>query len=404
MLRSNRVELGPFHVLVGQNATGKSTFLGAMQFVAHVLSDGVASAVANALGSRPANFAELCFDGTRPIAFAFDVSAPHGDGKTSNVRYEIEVGPHEGNGLRVLREQLFILPENDGSPPLPQPSLFGDFPTPPIVHDRTAKGWRKVVSKTAEGKDYFRDERTEWNNVFRFGPDRAALGSIPEDPERFPVSIAVRDLLRDGVRTVALDATTLRAACPPGTDTRIALDGSNLPSVVRELKARDPVLFEQWVKHVASGVVGLSDVAVHERPEDKYLVLRATFAGLHTEPVPSWLLSDGTLRMMALTLLTYSATDASRDVYLVEEPENGLHPLAMQAAYEALSSPIGGLQVLCATHSPVFLANVRLNDALVFRRAPDGSAIVRRGNEVKELEAWQGSKNLSELFATGVLA
>ena len=107
---------------------------------------------------------------------------------------------------------------------------------------------------------------------------------------------------------------------------------------------------------------------------------------------------------MALTLLTYGATPESRVTYLIEEPENGLHPLAMQAVFDSLSSRVGDVQILCATHSPIFLAQVGLEQALVFRRAPQGWAIVRRGNEVPELASWTGRKNLADLFVTGVLS
>jgi predicted ATPase len=403
MLRANQVSLRPFGVLVGQNATGKSTFLGALQFLADMLEVGVPDAVRRTLGTRSGNYQELCFDPARPIGLAVEVDVPR-PGSPAALRYELEVGNGSERGLRVLHEQLLILPETPGDPSIleAQPSLFGD--TFEVFHERAPKGWRKVVAKTSEGKDYFRDERTDWNNVFRFGPERPALGSLPEDPDRFPLSIATRDLLRRGIRTVALDATNLRSSSPPGSPTRLALDGSNLPDVARLLETRDPVLFRQWVTHVASGVQGLEDIDVIEREEDRHLVLRARFAGNHAAPVPSWLLSDGTLRLMALTLLSYAATGATQDVHLVEEPENGLHPLAIQAALDALSSPTEGTQVLLATHSPIMLAQVKLEDAIVFRRSADGAAIVRRGDEIPELAQWRGRTNLADLFATVVLA
>ncbi|MBV9949479.1 MAG: ATP-binding protein, partial [Myxococcales bacterium] len=394
MLRGNRVALRPFAVLVGQNATGKSTLLGALQLVSDALKLGVPEAVRKLLGSRAASFRDLCFDAHQPIAFAFEVEVPRSERTTPRLRYEIEMGNGD-QGLRVLREQLFVMPETESKPPELQPSLFAMDPTvTPVIQDKGPKGWRKVVGKNSEGRDYFKDEKTEWNNTFRFGPERPALGSLPQDPERFPLSIAVRDLLRDGIHTVALDAARLRGSSPPGSPTKLALDGSNLPDVARDLLTRDQVLYRQWVRHVATGVSGLEDVDVFERPEDKHLVLRAQFTGSHGDPVPSWLLSDGTLRLMALTLLSFASTESTSDIYLIEEPENGLHPLAMQTMLEALSQPPGGgMQVLLASHSPILLANLRLEDVLVFRRQRDGAALVRRGEEVPELRDWKGRAN-----------
>jgi predicted ATPase len=180
-------------------------------------------------------------------------------------------------------------------------------------------------------------------------------------------------------------------------------DGSNLARAALALRQRDEVLFEQWVAHVRAAVQGLGGIRLWERPEDKKLVLLAEFVGTHAEPVPSWLLSDGTLRLLALTLLSYTPAEPA-GIALIEEPENGLHPLAMQAVYDALSQPPEGGQVMVATHSPVFLAQATLDQALVFRRLADGSALVRRGTEVPELRDWKAKATIADVFATGVLA
>lgn len=399
MLRANSIALQPFQVLVGQNATGKSTLLGALQFIGDILLGGVRFAVERVAPS----FYDLCFHRTEPVALAIELAIPLSGQEARRLRYEIEVGIAGEQGLRILRENLLILPAS-GNPRDLQPSLFGEEDLFVLIHETTPRNWRKVVSKAKEGKDYFRDEHTEWNNVFRFGLDRSALGSLPEDPERFPLSIAVRDALRDGIRTLVLDAGQMRSASPPGAAVKMALDGSNLPHVVRAFKERDPVLFHQWVQHVATAVEGLESVDVREREEDRYLVLEARFRSQHREPVPSWMLSDGTLRLMALTLLSYAAMDDELDTYLIEEPENGLHPLAIQVAYESLSKPPVNAQILCATHSPIFLAQTSLEETLVFRRAPQGYAIVRRGPELPELREWSGRVNLPDLFVTGILA
>jgi hypothetical protein len=172
------------------------------------------------------SFYDLCFDVAEPIALAVELSVPS-EGQSRPLRYEIEVGIDDESGLRVLRENLFILPVGDSSEL--QRSLFGpEAMTVSPVHKTAPRHWRKVVSKTEEGRDYFRDENTDWNNMFRFGLEKAALGSLPEDPDRFPLSIAARNALRDGVRTLVLDAEEMRSASAPGGLTKMALNGSNL--------------------------------------------------------------------------------------------------------------------------------------------------------------------------------
>ena len=400
MLAGNRLHLSKYHVLVGRNATGKSTMLDAIQFVA----DAVKSGVQEAVKVRGPSFLDLCFDRARPVAFALEVDIPERDSQLVRMRYELEVGldPHNGGALRVLRENLFRLPAD--AAPSEQRSLFGPEWSGPVVHETKPAGWRKVVSKTAEGNDYYRDEHTDWNSQLRFGPDKPALGSVPEMPERFPMSIGVRGLLREDVRTLALDVKRMREPAAPGGLPRMKVDGGDLPYVVRELAARDPVLFREWVEHLGTAVPGLRDVGVREREEDRKLVIEMKFAGEHPDAVPSWLLSDGTLRLMALTLLTFAAPPDARDVLLIEEPENGMHPLAIQVVRQALANPAEGQQVLCATHSPLVLAETKLSETLVHRRDPAGYSVIRRGDEVPELAGWAGKLSIADLFAGGVLS
>jgi predicted ATPase len=64
--------------------------------------------------------------------------------------------------------------------------------------------------------------------------------------------------------------------------------------------------------------------------------------------VPQWMVSDGTLRLLALTLLAY--LPGVQGVYLVEEPEVGVHPTAIETIIQSLSSVYEG-QVLVTSHS-----------------------------------------------------
>lgn len=403
MLRANRVSLTPFQVLVGPNATGKTTFLDVLQFIADVVNHGVAKAVED----RSPSFHDLCYDPTQSVALAVEVEVGNGTSEDmvpwTILRHEIEIGITQKDGLRILQENLFILPQGKDQPPV-QPSIFGTAEDLRVIHSSWPKTWRRIAGKTAEGRDYFQDEKTRWNTMFRFGVDRSAFGSVPEDPERFPLSLRAKTLIKEGIQHLALEPRRLRAPAPPGGRPTLGLDGSNLPYVVRDLAERDPVLFSLWKQHISTAVSGLMDVMVTVREDDKYLVLSARFGGEHSAPVPSWLLSDGTLRLMALSILSYAARPDRHVVYLVEEPENGLHPLAVQAVFDALASPGTGTQWLCATHSPVFLAHVTLDNALVFRRGTDGTSQVMRGPEVAELTRWSGKVALSDLFATGVLS
>jgi predicted ATPase len=153
-----------------------------------------------------------------------------------------------------------------------------------------------------------------------------------------------------------------------------------------------------WVSHVAQALPDLREITTIERPEDRhrYLVLKYK-TGLEA---PSWLVSDGTLRLLALTLLAY--LPKLEGIYLVEEPENGIHPRAVEIALQSLAS-VYDAQVLMATHSPVVLSLARPEQLLCFARTPEGETDVVLGSEHPRLQAWQRETDLGTLFASGIL-
>jgi predicted ATPase len=110
--------------------------------------------------------------------------------------------------------------------------------------------------------------------------------------------------------------------------------------------------------------------------------------------------SDGTLRMLALTLPAY--VEGFKGIYLIEEPENGIHPRAIETMTQSLSS-VYDAQVLLATHSPVILSTVEAEQILCFSKDAEGATAIVRGSEHPALRSWKHETTLGTLFAAGVL-
>ncbi len=410
-LRYVRQPLAPFQVLVGPNASGKSAFLDVVALLADVVQEkeGVAAAVAarapdarDLYWMRQGDAFELAVEGAIPMSLQRRRNSAH-----TRVRYEVRVGLHLATGeTSLLAETLWLRPE----PPAAQGravvgrTLFPMPPPPPeaIVRPsrkRTPPGWRRVLNKVPEsGNDYFRSETSGWNNLFRLGPRRSALANLPEDKEKFPVSIWFRRVLLEGVQRLALNSAALRRPSPPGSPRRFQPDGSNLPWVVKDLEDRAPERLREWVAHVRTALPDLRAIRTVERPEDRHRYLVLDYGtGLQA---PSWLVSDGTLRLLALTVLAYIPD--LEGIYLIEEPENGIHPRAVETVLQSLSS-VYGAQVLLATHSPVILSLARPEQVLCFDRTDEGATDIVRGSEHPRLREWRGETDLGTLFASGVL-
>ena len=251
---------------------------------------------------------------------------------------------------------------------------------------------------TEEGKAYFRSETTEWNFPLRPGPRKAALALVPEEEDRFSISNWAKQVLTEGVQVLALNSLAMRRPCSPIAPRAFQPDGSNLPLVVRRLQEESAPKCRAWLQHVRTVLPDLEELEVRERPEDRHLYLVAVYkSGLR---VPSWLISDGTLRLLALTLLAY--LPAGDRVYLIEEPENGVHPRAVEAVFQSLSSVYGD-QVLMTTHSPVILGLAQPEHVLCFRRTPSGATGIVSGKDHPALADWRGEVSLGILYASGVL-
>jgi predicted ATPase len=190
----------------------------------------------------------------------------------------------------------------------------------------------------------------------------------------------------------------LRRPSRPGGRRQFQPDGSNLPWVVHDLQERAPERLEDWIAHVRTALPDLREVRTVERPEDRsrYLVLDYA-TGLQA---PSWLVSDGTLRMLALTILAYLPD--MEGTYLIEEPENGIHPSAVETVFQSLSS-VYRAQILLATYSPVILSLAKPDQVLCFNRTAQGATDIVLGSEHPRLRTWRGETDLGTLFASGVL-
>jgi hypothetical protein len=265
---------------------------------------------------------------------------------------------------------------------------------------RAPDGWKKIVNKVAEsGNDYFSSETSNWNNLFRLGPHKSALANLPEDETKFPVATWFKELLMVGIDRLALNSERMRQPSPPRAPTVFLPDGSTLPWVVDRLASREPARFKDWINHVRTALPELKTVESIERPEDRhrYLVMELQ-NGLR---IPSSAASDGTLRLLGLTLLAYLSNLAAT-VFLIEEPENGIHPQAVETVMQSLSS-VYDAQVLLATHSPVILSIAKLDQVLCFAKTPEGATDIVRGIDHPGLKHWKGEVDLGTLFASGVL-
>jgi predicted ATPase len=191
-----------------------------------------------------------------------------------------------------------------------------------------------------------------------------------------------------------LDSPLMGAPCPPsGVD--LLPDGRNLARVAGRLLRRGQAA--EWIYHLRLALEDLEDIAWRQREDGaEYLVLHYR-DGLE---IPSWLASFGTLRTLALTLPAFLPADEPR-LYLFEEPENGIHPKAIEIVMDAIQS-IPNAQVFVTTHSPMIVQQSGVDSLLLFSKR-DKEVVVQHGGDNPILRDLNGVPDLATVFASRVL-
>ncbi|MCR4442857.1 MAG: AAA family ATPase [Peptococcaceae bacterium] len=258
-LRHVRQQLETFHVLIGPNASGKTTFLDSVAFLGDLLSEGLEAAI----GERTQDLRDMVWQRReQPFELAVELQIPEDRRKLiknpdfDRVRYEVSVGMDRDTGeTSILSEKVVLM---TSKPCLPvQRVLFPSLAPGPetILTPKALKGAKVVVNKVRGGNDNFYDETGKgWDHSFKLGARKSALANLPEDESRFPVSTWLKSMLMDGVQRLVLNSVLMRKPSPPGQPKGFRPDGSNLPWVVDMLAKKDPARFRDWIRHLQTAL------------------------------------------------------------------------------------------------------------------------------------------------------
>ncbi|MCO6455546.1 MAG: AAA family ATPase [Pirellulaceae bacterium] len=409
-LKSVDQRLGPFRALVGPNASGKTTFLDCIGLLADLMRNR--GYVVPTLQARSPDFCKLVWmECGEAFQLAVEAEIPPrirpliADDKRrfESVRYEVEFGLDRASNELGLNHETLWLQEPAKSQVVVQRDMFPFCPAEaPEIFARTSSARRVALKKRPGGNDNFYPEgKDSYKPSYPLGRGRSALAEVPADEESFPVSNWFRGYLEQGVQSLVLNSQTIRRPSPPGLGNRFQPNGSNLPWVIAELR-KSAARFEAWLRHVRTALDDIRDIRTVERPEDKHCYLVIEYE--NGANVPSWLVSDGTLRLLALTIPAY--LEGFEGTFLIEEPENGIHPRAIETVLQSLSSMYHS-QVLIATHSPVALDVLSAEDVLCFAKDSQGSGATDVVDGVRHpaLRLWKrGEPDLGVLFASGILS
>jgi len=112
------------------------------------------------------------------------------------------------------------------------------------------------------------------------------------------------------------------------------------------------------------------------------------------ERVPAQFMSEGLLYYLAFAAVRYLEPTS---ILLVEEPENGLHPIRVGEVMRMLREISRTTQVLVATHSPLVVNELSGEEVTLVTRDPE------RGTQVRRLSETPNFAERSKVYALGEL-
>ena len=110
-LRYINQPLGPFHVLVGPNASGKTTFLSVIEFLSKLVDEGVEAATRQISGNfldllwqRKGKSFQLAVEAFIPDEKRFEIA----DESYTTLRYQVQIGLDAQGQLAIIFENLSL--------------------------------------------------------------------------------------------------------------------------------------------------------------------------------------------------------------------------------------------------------------------------------------------------------
>ena len=353
---SGSLRLNPFTVFIGNNGSGKSSVLEALETFQTCVADNI------------------------------DVALQmwRGIGHVRNKARQLQVRTARSGELRSSKPIVL--------------QLAGRFQRKRF---RAESRWNE---RGAENELFFEKESVRFGDVRR---ERDAnkvrtVGAEDARPLTLPGGKSMLNLdLWDyitGWQFLALSPQGMGAPTPQTRSrgrTRLARDGANIAEFLLDIRQLAPVAFEGIVETLRTVLPFASDVqpaVTSELERTVYLQLMES-----DFKVPGWLLSSGTLRILALLALLRHP--APPPLIAIEEIENGLDPRTVHLLIEEVRVAVesGRTQVVATTHSPYLLDLVPLSSLMLVERV-DGEPRFTRPADSDAVQQWAKSFAPGQLY------
>lgn len=256
---------------------------------------------------------------------------------------------------------------------------------------------------------FFAEETLSFQQTGYSSPRSISLGSgheetrIGDEAEKGgPAAKALRHLL-NRCRVYHFHDTSptsrIMGYCYIGDNRWLMPDAANLASILYELKSSREKAYRRIVTTIQQVAPFFEDFDL-EPKDSKDIILNWRHRQSDGVFGPHQL-SDGTLRAICLISLLLQPKENLPYLIVVDEPELGLHPYALNVIASLFQAASQHAQVLVSTQSSAFLDSFDPEDIVVVERKDEATEFERP--DAEKLEAWLEDYSLGEIWEKNVL-
>jgi len=358
-IERGKVKLTPVTAFIGYNGTGKSSMLEALETFQLILTEGLGKSM-----SRWRKFEHIHYKGKKKKR-TFDNAGIKYEYAPMEFIFKTTIEKRKSDFSSAIGEDLaghiYFLEETVSYPQLPNKFIRTRTPDHRYITQGKEAMWLQPEYSMLTAEREIRKYVEGWQflsmNTFLMGnpyPQKKTGGSIK---------------LND--------------------------DGSNIAEYVLEIRDKSPEVFRgiiETMQYVLPYAADIQPVITQELENMVYMQLSE-----QDFKVPGWLLSTGTLKVLALLAVFRNPNPSP--LIAIEEMENGLDPRSIHLAVSEMRRYIENKkgQVIITSHSPYLLDLLKLEEIVVVEKT-EGQPKFSRPADNDELLVWAEKFNPGKLY------
>lgn len=182
---------------------------------------------------------------------------------------------------------------------------------------------------------------------------------------------------------------------------RLRPDASNIAPFLLELREEEPKCYEEVVGAIRLVTPFFNDFILRPTRKGEKESVNLSWKQKGSDyPMQPYHFSDGTIRFVCLATALLQPDPPSTIV--IDEPELGLHPYAIEILAELIQAASERTQVVVSTQSSPLIDNFSPEDIVVVSRENGASTFKRL--DAKELSHWLEDYSLGDLWRKNIVA